>query len=75
MTSETEQLTEAQFCGKMVTKYRELLLKCAGLTSITIDGQTTSLAQLETQYDFWTRKLARLNKTRPTVVTIDLRNS
>jgi hypothetical protein len=67
--------TEQAFAEKMVEKYRDLLLSAAGLKSITIDGQAVSYADLEDLYDRWSKKLARLNSARPSVVGLDLRNA
>lgn len=63
------------FAEKMVAKYRDLLLQGAGLKSISIDGQSVSYADLEAAYDHWTKKLARLNGSRPIAKSINLENT
>jgi hypothetical protein len=75
MSSETAVQSEKQFATAMVEKYRDMLLACAGLKQITIDGQIVAYADLETNYAIWQKKLARLNNTRPNVLSIDLRNA
>ena len=49
---------EPTFAEQMVTKYQNLLLECAGLTSANVDGQQVSLQDLEAKLDFWERKVA-----------------
>lgn len=69
------KISEAKFVLQMVEKYRELLLACAGLKSVTIDGQAVTYEQLEQQYAHWHKKLGRINGTRPRVASITLENA
>lgn len=72
---ETALMSELDFTRRMVAKYRELLLKAAGLQSITIDGQAVSYADLEARYSDWIGRLAQLDGTLNAVLTIDLSNA
>ena len=60
------------FAEQMVAKYEALLLKCAGLTSVNVDGITTSLANLEAKHAYWKTRVAREAGTRPLASTIRL---
>lgn len=68
-------LSEQDFAARMVARYRELLLRCAGLQSINIDGQTVAYADINTQYRLWSSKLARYTNARPRVLSFDLQNA
>lgn len=70
-----DAISDLAFARKMVAKYRDLLEKCAGLKSITIDGQVVNYADLEQQYRGWQKSLARLTNSRPAALTIDLENA
>jgi len=67
--------TEQAFTEKMVAKYRDLLLQCAGMKTIALDGQSVSYGDLEVAYEHWTKKLARLNGSRPIAASINLENT
>ena len=71
----TQLSSDQAFAEKMVAKYRDLLLQSAGLTSISIDGQSVSYADLEAAHDHWTKKLARLSGSRPIAKSINLENT
>lgn len=60
------------FAEQMVAKYEALLLKCAGLTAVNVDGITTSLANLEAKHAYWKNRVARESGTRPIAATIRL---
>jgi len=47
------------FAEQMVEKYEALLLKYAGFKSVSIDGQTTTIDELEAKYEHWKSVLAR----------------
>lgn len=68
-------VSEAAFALQMVEKYRALLLKAAGLKSVSIDGTQVSYADLKSEYDAWLKKLNRLNGDKPCVATINLENA
>lgn len=65
-------VSEASFALQMVEKYRALLLKCAGLSSVTIDGNVVMYRDLKAEYNAWSKKLARLNGTVSQVSGINL---
>lgn len=71
----TPVVPEAQFVLQMVEKYRQLLLDCAGLKAINVDGNMVTYDQLEERYDHWNKKLGHTNGTRPRVATINLENA
>lgn len=60
------------FAEQMVSKYEGLLLKGAGLSQVTVDGTVVSFVELEQQYAFWTRRVARESGARPVASTIKL---
>lgn len=68
-------LSEKDFAARMVARYRELLLRAAGMTSISVDGQQVSYTALENGYATWLAKLNRLNNTRPLVLSIGMTNA
>lgn len=70
----TPAVPEGQFILQMVEKYRKMLLDCAGMQQIMIDGQVVSYRDLELQYDHWSRKLAKHNGERPVLAGINLEN-
>jgi hypothetical protein len=71
----TPAVPEGAFALQMVEKYRQLLLDCAGLQQIMIDGQLVNYLDLEKQYEHWMNKLARINGVRPVVSSINLENA
>lgn len=75
MTTENANISDLTFARKMVEKYRDMLLQCAGLRSITIDGQMVMYADVEAGYRQWQKAVARLSGTRPNAVTIDMSNA
>lgn len=46
----------------MVRKYRQLLLKGAGLASMNVDGQTVSLTDMEKKLEYWEERYSRLKQ-------------
>lgn len=56
----------------MVTKFAELLEKSVGLQSVAYDGTTITYTDLEAKYEFWCKKVARENGTRPVVGRLNL---
>lgn len=60
------------FAEQMVAKYEALLLKCAGLTSIAVDGFNTSYADLEEKHRYWKNRVAREQHTRPVALSVNL---
>lgn len=75
MTAENEVISNLSFARKMVAKYRDMLEKCAGLKSVTIDGQVVLYTDIEAGYRQWQKSVARLSGTRPISMTIDLENA
>lgn len=57
---------------KMVARYEEILLECAGMSATTIDGQQVQLVDLEAKLDHWKARVARVAGTRPRCAQIDL---
>lgn len=60
------------FADQMVAKYEALLLANAGLTSINVDGQVVSFADLEAKYQQWKSMAARESGRRPRAAQIKL---
>ena len=58
--------------AQMVTKLEAMLLECAGLTSINVDGQSVSLADLEKKWAYWKKRVAIETNRKPVVSTIKL---
>lgn len=63
------------FAEDMVEKYQTLLLANAGVKSVTVDGQSMTMDDLERKLEYWSRKVAAANGTRPRVMQINLENS
>ncbi len=61
------------FAQTMVTKLETLLAANVGVQSVTVDGRSVSYADLTKQYDYWKRKLARSNGSRPRVAQVYIR--
>ncbi|MDE2100064.1 MAG: hypothetical protein KGL39_22610 [Patescibacteria group bacterium] len=62
------------FAAAQVARLETLLSQCVGVQSITVDGQTVTYADLLAQYQFWKRRAAVENGTRPFVSQINLGN-
>lgn len=60
------------YAETMVSKYETLLTRHAGQQSVSVDGQTLSLADLEAKYDFWLRRYQVLAGTRPRVASVNM---
>lgn len=60
--------------AQMVTSLKEFLQSGAGVTSITVDGVTTTLdrKQAMEELSFWERRAARTAGTRPVASRIKL---
>jgi hypothetical protein len=65
-------MAEPTFAEQMVARYEVLLLKCAGLTSIAVDGFSTSYADLEAKHRYWKTRVAREQGTRPVALSVNL---
>lgn len=65
-------MAESTHAAQMVIKLEALLLECAGLTSISVDGQSVSLADLKIEHRYWKKQVATESKTRPVVTTIKM---
>ena len=63
------------FADEMVEKYQALLLANAGVKSVNVDGQSLSLDDLESKLEYWSRKVAIADGSRPRVMQINLENS
>lgn len=59
----------------MVEKYQALLLANAGVKNVSVDGQSLSLDDLESKLEYWSRKVAIADGSRPRVMQINLENS
>lgn len=57
---------------KMVAKLGTMLLDNAGLTSVNVDGQAVSYADLEKKYAHWERKVLREQGKAPRISRIRL---
>jgi hypothetical protein len=64
--------TDLEFADEMVTKFKALLKQCAGLTSITVDGQTYQFDDLNEQYRFWRSEARRLSGLVGSIQSMDL---
>ena len=60
------------FAETMVVKYETLLARHAGQKSVTVDGQTLTLAQLEELYDHLLTRYRRLNGDRPRIAAVKM---
>lgn len=58
------------FAEKRLAQYEELLEDNAGMTSVSVDGQTMSLANLEAKSEYWRRRVAKQKGKFATVSTI-----
>jgi hypothetical protein len=58
------------FAQQMLAKYQALLLKGAGLQSVSVDGQSVSVVDLETKWQFWATKVARETGAKPVQAVI-----
>ena len=65
----------ATFAEDMVEKYQALLMANAGVKNVSVDGQNLTLDDLEEKLEYWSRKVAAANGTRPRVLQINLENS
>ena len=60
------------FAEQMVEKLEALLLKAAGHSSISVDGQAVTYSDLEAKYNYWKRQVARESGAKPLIADIDL---
>jgi hypothetical protein len=60
----------ATLAEKMVAKLEALLLENAGLTSVTVDGVSTTFDDLTAQYAYWKKQVASEQGRSRTVSTI-----
>ncbi|CAN5408635.1 hypothetical protein BH11PLA2_BH11PLA2_34520 [soil metagenome] len=67
-------MSDPTFAQQMVSKYQALLLANAGAQSISIDGQSLSLTDLEDKLAYWERKVAIQSGRRPRSFQIYLGN-
>lgn len=69
--SELALLTEQQFAEQMADRYRELLVRHAGMKHVQVDGQIVTYTDLEADYDFWSARAGQ----RQRVVGITIENA
>lgn len=62
----------ATFAEQMKSQYETLLSNAAGLRSVNIDGQQVQYGELERQYEYWCKKVAREQGKRPVAGRINL---
>jgi hypothetical protein len=65
-------MSDPTFAEQMVAKYETLLLQSAGLQSISVDGQSMSVADLESKWQYWKNQVARENGTKPRLSVIKM---
>lgn len=63
---------ELFFAERMVEKYQELLLKSAGLKSVSVEGESMSLDDIEAKWSFWKREVNRLVGKKPAISVIKM---
>lgn len=64
---------EPTFAEQMVAKLQQTLLESAGLSSVTIAGQSVSYGDLVKQLDYWKRQVAAEQGQRPLIVETTFR--
>ena len=62
----------ATFAEQMVERLEGLMVKAAGLDSITIDGQAVRYTDLEEKHRYWKAQVARESGAKPVASTVDL---
>lgn len=60
------------FAEARVEYYETLLARHGGQKSVTVDGQTLTLADLEHLYDHWLTRYRRLNGDRPRIAAVKM---
>lgn len=65
-------MPDPTFAEQMVSKYEALLLKSAGLQSVSVEGESMSLADLEGKWEFWKNKVAREGGSKPRIAVIKM---
>ena len=60
------------FAEDMVTSLETLLAANVGVTSVTVDGQSVTYADLLKQYNYWKSRVARASGDKPPLSTIIL---
>lgn len=65
-------MTDLEHAQAMMSKYRDLLSQCGGMTSITIDGQTYQFDDLQRQYQFWRSEFRRYSGKVGSIQSLDL---
>jgi hypothetical protein len=65
-------MSEESFAEQMVTKIQELLLESGGLKSITVDGQTVSVADLKKDLEYWEGRVSSEDGTNPSWMTVNM---
>ena len=63
------------FAAQMVTRLQALLLLSAGMDSVTVDGQTVRVKDLESKLEHWEAEVASENGTNPGFMTADMSGS
>jgi chitodextrinase len=57
----------------MVAKLQQTLLESAGLSAVTIAGQSVTYGDLQKQLEYWQKKVARENGNRSVIIETDFR--
>jgi len=65
-------MADPTFAEQMVAKYETLLLQSTGLQSISVDGQSMSVVDLETKWKYWKTQVATENGTKPRLSVIKM---
>jgi len=65
-------MPDPTFAEQMVTKFETLLLASAGLQSVSVDGQTMTVSDLEAKWQFWSNKVAKESGTKPRLAVIKM---
>jgi hypothetical protein len=61
------------FASNQVARIETLLTQLVGVTGpVTVDGQTVTYGDLKKEYEYWKRRQARENRTRPITAQIYL---
>lgn len=68
MTS--EEIEELEFAEEMIAKYQAIMLKSAGLRSVSVEGESMSLDDIEAKWTFWKKERNRIKGTKPKIAVI-----
>lgn len=64
--------TESEHAVAMLTKIKALLVQCAGMKSITVDGQMYQFDDLNEQYRYWRSEVRRYSGMVGSIQSVDL---